>query len=113
AEKPEMLPLMAQLTLWGVRGFRVGRDIEGMLEQSIAQMQQEGPPQKPPSPEEQKAKIEQDKMQQEMTLAQQKAEGEQQARQQELAAKDQERQQEYDFKQREFEQKLQFQEREF
>lgn len=106
AEKPELMPLMAQLTLWGVRGFRVGRDVEGALEQAITRMQQAGPPQKEPSPEEKKMQVEM-KMQ-EQELAQKSV-----LQQQEMNLKAREAEQKLAFQEREFQQKLTFQEREF
>lgn len=37
---PEMAPLMGELLLFGVRAFRVGRDLEGTFEKALGAMQQ-------------------------------------------------------------------------
>jgi hypothetical protein len=48
--KPESVPMLLQLLQWGLAGFRIGKDIEGVIDQAIQQMAQAGPPQ--PSPKE-------------------------------------------------------------
>jgi hypothetical protein len=105
---PELAPMIAQVMLWSVRGYKIGRDIEGVIEQSIAQMAQQGPPEPKPDPAMVKAKMESDKMQQEMDMKRADQQFEQQARQDELALKQQEGQQKLAQEQQEGELKLQF-----
>lgn len=50
--QPQTLPFLAQLLQWGLAGFRVSKEIEGVIDQAIQQMQQEPPG---PTPEEQRA----------------------------------------------------------
>lgn len=71
AEKyPQLSSMMGHILLWGVRGFKAGRDLEGVIEQGIAQMaqQQQEPP--PPTPEQQKMQAEQ--MQQQAVMEHEK-----------------------------------------
>lgn len=51
---PELAPLMGEMLLFGVRGFKVGRDIENAFDEAMAQMKQPKPP--APDPEAAKAK---------------------------------------------------------
>lgn len=82
---PQMMPVLGKLLLFGVRGFRVGRDLESSLEQLIAQGERtaRNPPPQQPSPEqvkaeaakalaEQKGQLEREKMQGQMAADQQK-----------------------------------------
>jgi hypothetical protein len=110
---PELAPMIAQVMLWSVRGYKIGRDIEGVIEQSISQMAQQGPPPEKPDPAMVKAKMEGEKMQAEMAMKQQDQQAKQAADQAELAMKQQESQQELEFKEREHALDLQFKEREF
>jgi hypothetical protein len=77
---PEILPLVTQMMLFGIRGFKVGRELEGTFEtfqqQAVerVQMAQQQPPK--PDPEQLKLQAEQQKMQAEMQLEQQKAQAE-------------------------------------
>jgi hypothetical protein len=50
---PQIAPLLGQMLLFGVRGFRVSRDLESAFEDAIEQMQQaaQQPQQPPPNPE--------------------------------------------------------------
>lgn len=50
---PELAPLMGEMLLFGVRGFKVGRDIENAFDEAMAQMKQPKPP--TPNPEQVKA----------------------------------------------------------
>ena len=54
---PQIQPALLQMLMFGVRGFRTGRDLEEIIEQSIQQLQQQ-PAQPPPDPEAEKAKME-------------------------------------------------------
>jgi len=53
-QNPELTPLMGELLLFGIRGFKVGRELEFSFEQYIQKAKQ-NPPQKQPSAEEIKA----------------------------------------------------------
>lgn len=54
--KPEAVPFLLQVMQWYLAGFKAGKQIEGVLDQAIAMMQQAPPQQQQPSPEEQKTK---------------------------------------------------------
>lgn len=79
---PDIVPLVMQMLLFGIRGFKVGRELEGVFEQTQSAIQaknQAGQP-KSPSPEEiraqvdsQKAQVDLQVKQAELTLEQQKA----------------------------------------
>jgi hypothetical protein len=47
---PESAPMFKALLLWSVRGFRVGRDIEGMIEAGLDAMANPAPKPPPPDP---------------------------------------------------------------
>jgi len=71
---PEIAPLAMQMLLFGVRGFKVGRELEGVFEQTLQEMTakvRQGVGQQLPNPDA-------DKMQAEMRLQEQKAQGEMQ-----------------------------------
>lgn len=53
--KPELGPLLGQMLLFGVRGFNVGRELEGAFEEAIQKMQAAGAQQQQPNPEQMKA----------------------------------------------------------
>lgn len=68
-QDPVLAPLMAQMLMFGVRGFHVGKDLEGSIRQTIEKLQKqaqasEGQPK--PDPEMEKVKGEQQARQQEM-----------------------------------------------
>ena len=87
--EPGSKPLMLSLLKWTVAGFRGARDIEGMMDKALQQLERQ-PPQPKPDPAAQKAKAEQAKMQQEAQLEQAKAQQEMQHEQQ-MAALEQQR----------------------
>lgn len=62
---PQLTPALGQSILFAFRRFGAGRDVEAVWEQAIDQLTQmaKNPAPKPPSPEEIKAKAEQDKQQ--------------------------------------------------
>lgn len=62
---PQLATLAAQMLLFGIRGFPVGREMESVFETALQQLQQaqEQPQSKPPSPEEIQAQSEQAKLQ--------------------------------------------------
>lgn len=80
---PQLAPLMGEMLLWGVRGFGVGRELEGSFEAALEKLQESAanPQPKPPSPEAMRAQVESQRLQ----VEQQRAEGEQQQRQSENA----------------------------
>jgi hypothetical protein len=123
AEHPQLAGMMAHILLWGVRGFKVGRDIEGVLEQGIRAIA-ENPPEEKPDPAAEKAQVEMQKMQGEMQMKQQEGQQKQQMAGVELQMKQQEFQQQLQFEQqknamelqaqqREYDMKLQFMQQEF
>jgi hypothetical protein len=70
---PELVPLMIDLLKFGVTGYRVGRTIEGQIDNvadNIKQQMSLPKPPPPPSPDEIKAQTEQAKMQAELQLEQ-------------------------------------------
>jgi hypothetical protein len=89
-QKPEMAPFMMQLLKFGVTGFKASAEMEGILDQMIAGMQQAEqakqaqPPQ--PSPEQMKAQADQQAQQADMQIAQQKAASDQALAQQQAQA---------------------------
>jgi hypothetical protein len=83
---PQFMPIAQALLMFGIRGFRVGRDIEGIIEAAFEDMKANPPPKQPdPKTEALKAKAASD---------QQKVQMEGQARQAEIAAEAQARSQE-------------------
>jgi hypothetical protein len=48
--QPESAPMFKALLLWSVRGFRVGRDIEGMIDAGLDAMANPAPKPPPPDP---------------------------------------------------------------
>lgn len=72
AATPAMKPLLGQLLLFFLRGFKAGRDLEAPFEQFIDDMKKEAknPPPQPPSPEQIKAQAEIQKQQMENERAQ-------------------------------------------
>ena len=71
---PALLPMLGQLVMFGARGFRVGSEVEGAIEEAMGKLKEmlekraSAPPQ--PSPEAIKAQAEAQKMQAEMQRAQ-------------------------------------------
>lgn len=84
---PQLIPLMLELLKFGVAGFRISKDVEGIFDRYVAEFEKEieakknAPPQ--PDPEVQK-------MQQQAQLEQQKAQTELQMKQQEAMLRQQE-----------------------
>ena len=73
---PDSMVLMTSMLKWGIAGYRNSAEIEGMIDKELdamvkASKEPKEPP--PPSPEEQKAKAELEKMQQQAQIDQQKA----------------------------------------
>lgn len=76
--QPEMAPVIAELFKFGVTAFKVGKGLEGMLDQAIDQMKRQ-PPQKKSDPEQTKAQAS-------VQIAQAKAQADTQTGQARIAA---------------------------
>jgi uncharacterized protein (UPF0335 family) len=100
---PQLIPLMLQLLKFGVAGFRVSREIEGIFDRYMKEFEQQieaqknAPPQ--PSPEE-------TKMQMEMRMKQEDQQLKQQGQQADLAMKQQEQQADLQMQAQEHQMKL-------
>ena len=103
---PELAGMMAHVLLCGVRGFKVGRDIEGVLEQGIKAIAA-APPEPKSDPAADKAKVEMEKMQGEMQMKQQESQAKLQESQAQMQMQQQENQQKLQFEQQEGQLKLQ------
>jgi hypothetical protein len=74
-QSPELMPLFTQMLLFGVRGFKAGRDLEAVFDETFTKMQKKQdaaaaqPPK--PSPEEMKMQADQAKAQAEAQKSQQ------------------------------------------
>lgn len=68
-QAPSLAPLLGEMMLFGIRGFKVGQQLEGAFEQAIEQMKQPQQPQGP-SPEQQQAQAEAQAKQAELQQAQ-------------------------------------------
>lgn len=124
---PQLIPLMLQMLKFGVSGFKVGRDIEGVFDRYIKEFEQEieqkknAPP--PPDPEQQKMQAEmqmkqtdqqmkQAETQQQMQADQMKMQAELQMKREENQMKMQMMQAELAMKEREWQAELSFKEQE-
>ena len=68
-EYPELGPLLGEMLMFGVRGFRAGRELETAFEEAVAAMENREPP---PNPEMEKAKAEMQGEQEDRQLEQAK-----------------------------------------
>jgi len=74
AGNPIMMPLLGQMLAFGVRGFKIGRDLEGVIDETIEKLTKaaQNPPPAPPNPDMMKVQMDgqiaQMKMQQEGQL---------------------------------------------
>ena len=98
-QQPELIPLMAQMLMFGVRAFPVGKELESAFNSTLQKLEQQAAnPQPKPNPEMMKiqseAQLGQQKLQQEMQLAQQKAQLEAQVAQAQQQAQAQQEAQE-------------------
>ena len=103
---PQLVPLMLKMLQFGVSGFRVSKDVEGIFDKYIKDFEQEieakknAPPQ--PDPEQQKMQMEMQMKQQEqqadLQMQQQKAQLELQQKQQEFMLQMRQDQQEFALK---------------
>lgn len=105
---PQMIPLMGKMLLFGVRGFRAGRELESAFEETIDLLEKEAsqPKEPPPSPEEIKAKAEAEKMQMEAQFRQQEMQAEAQRQQAEDQRQAQLNQMDLDFKRQEHQMRM-------
>ena len=112
---PQMLPLLGQLLLFGVRGFKVGRTLEGVFEKYLEQAQQQAAQPQQPSPEQQKAQAEMQIKQAEIQLEQTKTQTELQIEQARMQLEQQKAQTELQIEQTklQFEQQLEAQKLQF
>jgi len=99
---PETAPLLVGLLKWSVSAFRGASDIEGMLDKALDALAKQPEQPKGPSPEEQKAQAEQQKLQQEAQIDQQKAQMDMQAEQQKMQFDQQKMQMELQMEQQRF-----------
>lgn len=94
-ENPQMAPISKALLMFGIRNFRAGRDVEGIIDAAFSEMENNPAPPKP-DPKMQavqvKAQGDQAKMQGDMAMQQQKMQQEQQKMQSEFQLKVQEMQ---------------------
>ena len=94
---PQMLPLYMQMLLFGVRGFKAGRELEGVFESTMEQLDKEQkmkaqqPP--PPNPEQIKMQADLQMEQAKMQMEQQKAQLDAQIEQQKMQFEQQKAQQ--------------------
>lgn len=77
-QQPELIPLLGQMLMFGVRAFPVGKELESAFNSTLQKLEKHAAnPQPKPNPEMAKvqadAQLGQQKLQQEMQLAQQKA----------------------------------------
>lgn len=80
---PQSAALLIGMLKWAVAGFRNANEIEGMMDKELDSLGK-NPPQDKPDPEAEKAKMEQQKLQQDMQLEQQRAALEERRQQMEL-----------------------------
>lgn len=73
-QMPALAPLFGQMILFGVRGFKAGRQLEESIEQALEMMQQQAqqPQQEQPDPKQIEAQARAQKLQQDMQLDQAK-----------------------------------------
>lgn len=89
---PESAPVLIGMLKWAVAGFRNAKDIEGMLDKSLDALQKQGTESKGPSPEQQAAKAEMEKLQMEMKAYMEKHQLEMEGLKGKLGAQNQENQ---------------------
>lgn len=80
---PQSAPLLVGMLKWAVAGFRNAAEIEGMMDKELDRLGK-NPPQDKPDPEAGKAKLEEQKLQQDMQLQQQEAQMEERRKQMEI-----------------------------
>ena len=88
-EDPAMAPLVGELLLYGVRGFKAGRELEGVLEQFVDQATKKAAGPQPPSKDEQRTQAEAQIAQMKMQAQQQSEQATMQLEQVKLQASNQ------------------------
>jgi hypothetical protein len=88
-EDPAMAPLVGELLLYGVRGFKAGRELEGVLEQFVDQAAKKAAGPQPPSKDEQRTQAEAQIAQMKMQAQQQSEQATMQLEQVKLQASNQ------------------------
>lgn len=84
-QQPEMMPLMVQMLLFGVRGFKVGKSIEGAFRTILQKVEKQASQPQPPKPDPEMEKIKADQASQQaraqadMQVAQAKTQSDQQS----------------------------------
>lgn len=83
-QNPDMAALMGKMLLFGVRGFKIGKDLESTFKIAISKLEKAAkePKQPPPDPEMAKANAQIQMMQQQQQLAQQESQAKGQMEQQ-------------------------------
>ena len=88
-QNPELTPLLGDMLLFGIRGFKIGRTMEGEFEQYLQQAKQTKGQPRQPSPEQIKAQAEMQAKQAEIQLEQTKAQADMQLQQAKMQAEQQ------------------------
>ena len=88
-EDPAIAPLVGELLLYGVRGFKAGRELEGVLEQFVDQAAKKAQGPQPPSKDEQRTQAEAQIAQMKMQAQQQSEQATMQLEQVKLQAENQ------------------------
>jgi hypothetical protein len=90
---PELAPLVQAMMMFGVRSFKAGRDLEGVIESALTKFASKPPPPPPPDPKVEAIKAQgmadQQKHQQDMQASQADAAAAQQKHQQDMQASQQ------------------------
>ena len=92
--EPQSKPVMLGLLRWTIAGFRGARDIEGMIDKALQQLEKQPPKPPAPDPAQVKAQADAAAKQQEMQMEQQKAQLEEQRAQADAALEQQKAQME-------------------
>lgn len=86
-QNPDLAPLLAKLLMFGVRGFKVGKELESAFEIAIHKLEKDAQnPQQKPNPEMLKIQGDQQEAQGRLQLEQAKLQGDMQLRQAEMQA---------------------------
>jgi hypothetical protein len=88
-EDPSMIPVVGQLLLYGVRGFKAGNELEGVIEQFVDQAAKKAAGPQPPSKDEQRTQAEAQIAQMKMQAQQQSEQAAMQLEQVKLQAENQ------------------------
>lgn len=80
---PQMTPLLGEMLLFGIKGFRAGRQLESAFEDAVAQMKQaaQQPQQQGPDPRQIEAEAKAQQAQADMAISQQRAQADMQTEQ--------------------------------